>query len=187
MEARPGATFPVSYDESPTLNGTSPVGEVCEAIRQATRSGSAVTLQCTLAAAAQVVNKAIECETQAAAAALSLAQRQTLEALRADLCTAADALDAALDRQGRCLLPSRSSTGLWSRLLPWTNRSTSTPSWWSALDTTLDTLDGAAEELIQLGEAQPGDAPARTIAEATAHLLREQHRRLSRHVTLQPV
>lgn len=154
--------------------------DVCETIGSAPQKGSAVSFQCTLTAASEAVRCALEREAVAEEAALSLAQRETLDGMRAELATAAEALSVALNTQGERFARSESTNkdgrGMRLRLrLAKPAHPEKAPSWWFALTEAIEALGEGAERLELLAAGQPDQAPARAVAEATARLLQEHH------------
>lgn len=163
-----------------------------EVAELAVLAGDSCAFQSTLAAATEAVEQALETERQAEGAAISLAHRRLLGALTGELADASAALRKALNAQGRCVLGATRAESdlrvlprLRERLLAFRlSRSGdarppgSAPSWWFSLAEAIETLDSGTERLAVLGAGQPATAPARTLAEGAAALLRRHHDRL---------
>lgn len=155
------------------------LNDVRASLCQKAQEGSGASFQSTLAAAARAVRQAQKSEAAALNVALSLAQREVLDALCAELNEAAETLEAALDEQGRCLLaPAPKRSRALRQLLDRASTQPPPPSWWQALDEAAETLESGADRLADLADSQPSHAPAHTVAATTAALLREHHRRL---------
>jgi hypothetical protein len=167
----------------PPSPSASALQAVQEAVQHAGQGGSAASLQCTLAAASDAVRLALEQESLAEEAALSLGQREIMDRLRAELSGASEALSTALDARGRRVVePPHAAVNRWGLRLPFSlserpSRSarTEAPSWWFALSEAIEVLGEGVERLDRLASGQPELAPSRAIAEATAELLRGHH------------
>ncbi len=128
-----------------------------------------VAFQCVAVAALQTLDRARYREQQAAEAALSLAQRQKLDAMIEAVEAAAGALRAVLNAQGAKLR----------------DRNTLPPpadaperSWWFALREAIQALDEGGVLLCSLAAGQPEGGPTRRLSGAVAHLLHQHHRDL---------
>lgn len=182
--AGPARAAPASrMDASSTLPVVPAVEAVRESLRRASTGGSAASLYSTLCAATDAVRRALACETAAEHAALSLGHRETLDALCTELGEVERALAQALERfpARPAPVPRADRPRLPVRLrLRAARRAARAPSWWLALAEALQALEQGAERLDALAAGQPPGAPARAVAEATAHLLRDHHARLLR-------
>lgn len=166
------------------MNVTTPlVVEVQDLAERAVRRGSTIAFQSTLAAAAQVVARALEMEEEAAHAAISLAQNDALGEMTEELRAVSKALQASLDVQGRCLMPpceeKRGSKNPFrlrrrERAAPPSER----PTWWFSLTEAIESLEEGSNRMRALAGGQPADAPSRALSESTAALLAEHHDRL---------
>lgn len=158
--------------------------EVRELADRAVQRGSVIAFQSTLAAAAQTVRQALQCEEVVSEAALSLAHRDALGGMTSELRAVQEALEAALNRQGQCLMPAgepRPKRTL--RIAPRAaQRSRPRPTWQKSLSEAVDVLDRGATSLGALASGQPTDAPSRRLGTATATLLRAHHDRLATEV-----
>jgi hypothetical protein len=163
------------------------VEDVSELAAQASAQGSVIAFQSTLAAAAQVVERALQREKVAEEAALSLAQQDALHAMSSELRAISEALQGALDSQGRCLMPA--CTEKKSRMfgLPASLRAgrkgreekaAPRPTWWYSLVEAVEVLGEGAERMRAIASGQPGDAPSRVLGLATADLLGNHYDRL---------
>lgn len=141
-----------------------------------------IAFQSTLAAAAQAVERALRCEEAAAGAALSLAQRDALAGMTEELRAVTGALQALLDEQGRCLMPScadeKKSMFRRIRRDRSAERPSERPSWWFSLTEAIETLEEGADRMEALAGGQPAAVPSRVLSESTAALLRGHHDRL---------
>lgn len=157
--------------------------EVRDLAARAAERGSVIAFQSTLAAAAQAVQQALQHEEAVGEAALSLAHRDTLDDMTSELRAARKALESALDRQGRCLMPIREGTRRRSFRLPSRGArrqpSLGRPTWGGSLSDAIAVLDKGASCMGALASGQPAGAPSRTLGTATATLLREHHDRLA--------
>lgn len=162
---------------------TTLIDEVTDLAEAAARRGSTVAFQSTLAAATRAVRRALEQEEQAEAAALSLAQREALHTMTAELRAVAEALCTALDAQGRCLLPSEPEPAtlkrrLFRRIRPEPEKPQTASSWWFTLAEAVEALGAGASAMDALAAGQPPEAPSRALSAATGQILREHHDQL---------
>lgn len=160
------------------------VEEVSELAARATEQGSVIAFQSTLAAAAQTVERALRREEKAEAAALSLAQQDALHAMTSELCAVSEALQRALDSQGRCLMPACDEKKRRTFGLPGAMRAARKekapprPTWWYSLVEAIEALGEGEERMRAIASGQPGEAPSRALGLATADLLGSHHDRL---------
>lgn len=160
------------------------VEEVSELAARATEQGSVIAFQSTLAAAAQAVERALQHEEVAEEAALSLAQQDALHAMSGELRAISEALQGALDSQGRCLMPACAEKKRRAFRLPTSLRvarkekAAPRPTWWYSLVEAIEALGEGAERMQAIASGQPGDAPSRALGLATADLLGSHHDRL---------
>lgn len=157
--------------------------EVRDLAARAVRRGSTIAFQSTLAAAAQAVQRALKHEETLAHAALSLAQNDTLGEMTGELRSIADALQASLDAQGRCLMPPRPEGKEKKHAFRFLRRErpappAERPTWWFSLTEAIESLEEGSNRMHALASGQPTDAPSRVLSESTAELLREHHDRL---------
>lgn len=163
---------------------TSPVDEVRELAARAEKQGSTIAFQSTLAVAAQAVQRALQREEAAEEAALSLAQQDALRGMSTELRAVSDVLQASLDDQGRCLMPSCPDSKRWSARLarkvraPRKAAPAQRPTWWFSLTEAIETLEEGADRMDALASGQSDAAPARALGQATAGLLRNHQDRL---------
>lgn len=144
--------------------------------------GSVVAFQCTVAAAKQAVRDALDQEIELERAAPSLAHQDRLARLRAELEAAVHELRAACTPQAHVLLePRREVRSILGRILRGRSDLGVSPSWSDALAATVEVLEKGSDHLYSLASGQPVDAPARALAEATAHLLERHHSQLQGH------
>ena len=163
------------------------IEEVSELAAQANEQGSVIAFQSTLAAATQAVERALQREEVAEEAALSLAQQDALHAMSSELRAISEALQGALDNQGRCLMPpcdekKRRMFGLPASLRAGRKgreeKAAPRPTWWYSLVEAIEALGEGAERMQAIASGQPGDAPSRALGLATADLLGNHHDRL---------
>jgi hypothetical protein len=160
------------------------VDEVPELAAQAVKQGSVIAFQSTLAAAATAVNRALQREEVAENAALSLAQQDALHAMSAELRATSEALQDALDSQGRCLMPpcaekKRRTFRLSSSVrAARKEKATPRPTWWYSLVEAIEALGEGSERMRAIASGQPGEAPSCVLSQATADLLGSHHDRL---------
>src|SRR5690606_2423820 len=133
----------------------------------ATRGRASETaFQAVLVALARTLQRAVGRVRAAEASALNLAQQQQVAGVADDLVATAEALEEALNDQGRCLLDGprtlrekvkdageKVRASLAQKPQP-------AASWWFALSEAVEALDDAAEQVRALAEAQPVGAPA---------------------------
>ncbi len=157
--------------------------EVRDLASRAAQRGSVIAFQSTLAAAVQAVRQALQHEEAVSEAALSLAHRDALSEMTGEMRTTCSALEAALDRQGRSLMPVDQADKKRSfRFAARTSRqkeASHRPTWFGSLSDAIEVLDNGASCMGALASGQPADAPSRTLGTATANLLRDHHDRLT--------
>ena len=162
------------------------VEEVPELAARAVQQGSVIAFQSTLAAATKAVQQALQREEAAEDAALSLAQQDALHGMSCELRAAAEALQGALDSQGRCLMPACADEKRRPFRLPHPIRAmrkgkdeaTPRPTWWFSLIEAIEALGDGAERMSVLASGQASHAPSRALGQATADLLRSHQSRL---------
>lgn len=162
------------------------VEEVSELAARAAHQGSVIAFQSTLAAAAKAVEQALRREEAAEEAALSLAQQDALHDMTGELRAVSEALQGSLDRQGRCLMPVCAEEKRRAFRLPHPIRAlrkekdeaSPRPTWWFSLVEAIEALEDGADRMSALASGQAGDAPSRTLGQATAELLRSHQNRL---------
>lgn len=162
------------------------VEEVPGLAARAVDQGSVIAFQSTLAAAAKAVEQALRQEEAAEDAALSLAQQDALHGMSGELRAVSEVLQGSLDSQGRCLMPARAQAKRRAFRLPHPIRAmrkekgeaTPRPTWWFSLVEAIEVLEDGADRMSALASGQPGDAPSRTLSQATADLLRSHQHRL---------
>lgn len=160
------------------------VEEVRELAARAEKQGSAIAFQSTLAAAAQTIQRALQREEAAEAAALSLAQQDALRGMSGELRAVSDVLQSSLDRQGRCLMPTCPDATKWPARLarkvraPRKPAPVQRPTWWFSLTEAIETLEEGADRMDALASGQSAEAPSRVLGQATAELLRGHQDRL---------
>lgn len=142
----------------------------------AQQGGSGCAFQSTLAAAVQSLQRASAEERGAQDAAISLAQRDRLAALAAELDDARVTLADALDAQGRALIPVPTPR---ERLLRLVKRPDRTPSAWrTRLHGAAHVVAESAASMERIVTGQSPHTPARQLGEAVASLLAEHRDRL---------
>jgi hypothetical protein len=143
---------------------------------------SETAFQAVLVAVAHAVQRAAESVQAAEASALNLAQQQKVAAVAEDLAATAEALRAALNAQGRCLLDGRPSlrdkvkearVRVRESFVP--RKEPGAASWWFALSEAVEALDDAAAQVDALADAQPAGAPAAALGREVAARL-DAHR-----------
>ena len=149
----------------------------------ATRTDTSRTaFQSMLVAALHAVERATDRVRIAEASALSLAQRQKIADVVADLCETEAALRAGLDRQGACLLKEKwTLKGLVKQAKAQVQASLQTTddgprlSWWFAFTEALEALEDAAAGMTAFADAQPGGAPSEALGRQVAARFRAHH------------
>jgi hypothetical protein len=163
-------------------NCSTALDDLQRAVSLGTARGSIVAFQCTLAAARRAVGDALNRELELEQAAPSLAHRERLAGLRAELQAAAEELQAASTPQAHVLLESRRDVrSMLRRILGSRPAPGSVVAWSEALEAAVDALEEGAVRLESLACGQPVDAPARALAEAAAELLGHHHAQLQGH------
>lgn len=147
-------------------------------VARSRRRGSGAAFQALLAAAEATVRGVLGPLREAAGAALSLSQQQTLAGAEAHLAAGADALHEGLSAEGLALAPGRGRGGWLPRLraaaaeLTGGNAATErAPSWVVALAAAVEALGSAAEHVTTLAQAQPPDSSARALGLGVAEQL----------------
>ena len=136
------------------------------------RRESAASFQALLAAAADGVGALSVSLSAAEGAALSLRQRETVAAVRADLLELCQALAAGVSVQGRCLVPRRRPADL-IRAMFWPRAaSCPRPTWLGAVGVAVESLGQTAAHVATLASAQPAPSSARALGDAVAERLR---------------
>ncbi|MEM9996698.1 MAG: hypothetical protein AAF809_03265 [Bacteroidota bacterium] len=167
----PTATLPVAPCP---LAGDAPT-HLAALAEEARLHGSPSAFQATLATVHTAVRRLAAMADTARAAALSLAQHERLDALRAELAALDTALEATLDTTGRSLLEpdaapaKRPRLWLWSRPAP--SDAGPAASWSTSVADLLAALDAQLACLASLANGQPEGAPSRHLADDTATLL----------------
>jgi hypothetical protein len=142
---------------------------------------SETAFQAVLVAVARAVQDAAASVRSAEASALNLAQQQKVAAVADDLAATVEALRAALNAQGRCLLDGPRSlrekvkearAKVRASFVP--RKEPAAASWWFALAEAVEALDGAAAQVDTLAAAQPAGTPAaalghEVVAQLDAH------------------
>ncbi|HMB92697.1 MAG TPA: hypothetical protein VKP65_17735 [Rhodothermales bacterium] len=127
-----------------------------------------VAFQCIVVAALQTLDRVRRSEQHVAEAALSLAQRQKLDAMIATVDAVADALHAILTPQGATMLKQH------------TERAPETPEhlWWFALSEALHTLEEGLAWIRSVATGQARGGAAHTLSRIISLLLYEHYRDL---------
>ncbi|MEM6785517.1 MAG: hypothetical protein AAF624_17485 [Bacteroidota bacterium] len=154
--------------------------------------GAPSAVQAVLAAGRCALRDVRHHAASARAAALSLAQHERLDAMRAELDALDAALDSVLEASGRCLVDAdtspeamrrfprdgrgRARLRLWHRTTAAQAESASVvPSWGLAVGALLTALDTQTDRLATLASGQPDGAPSRRLADGvTAVLVRHR-------------
>lgn len=127
-----------------------------------------VAFQCIVVAALQTLDRVRRSEHHVAEAALSLAQRQKLDAMVATVDAVADALHAILTPQGTAMLKQART------------RATEAPEhlWWFALSEALHTLEEGLAWIRSVAAGQARGGAARTLSRIISLLLYKHYRDL---------
>ena len=130
--------------------------------------GSGVAFQCIVVAALQTLDRVRYREQRVAEAALSLAQRQTLEAMIATVDVVAEALRTTLTPQGAKMCKQHPPAV------------TETPEhlWWFALSEALHTLEEGLTWIRSVAAGQAQGGAARTLSRIISLLLYKHYRDL---------
>ncbi len=152
--------------EAPGADVASPLAEQVRALADDAGVDGAA-FQCVAVAALQTLDRAGRRERRAAEAALSLAQRQMLDAMVEEVDEAAAALRQTLNAQGARLLDRDAPT----------RRPDETPehSWWFALSEAVEVLEEGAAWIRSIAAGQPQDGPTHRLSRLVARLLHRHH------------
>lgn len=134
------------------------------------QNGGAV-FQSVVVAALQILDRALWCEERAAEAALSLGQREKLEAMMATTENVLTTLKATLSTQGAKVMDLCAEQ---RREEP----AAEEQSWWFVLTDALEILAEGADRMRSLTTAQPEGSPAHDLSAFVEDLLRTHHREL---------
>lgn len=176
--ARHCMTTPIPTDLLVLPDGLTPE-TVTALAERSVRRDSMPSFQALLAALARAVESTREPVVQAQTAALSLRQRDTVQAVVSHLSGLRDALAAGVSSRGRCL--SRRTAGDMVRavLRPtpgWMGRvraePDAAPTWVCAVAAAVESLGETAEHAWTLAQAQPAASSARLLGERVAQALR---------------
>ena len=148
--------------------GASLPTERVRALARDPQAGS-VVFQSVAVAAFRTLDRVLHHERQAAAAALSLAQQEKLEAMAGSLEAVMRALRETLSAQGAKALD------LHATALP---DEPEEHFWWFALTETIQVLEKAIAWTASMVHGQPKGGPARTLSSVVARLLRTHHHTL---------
>ncbi len=147
----------------------------------ATRGDASRTaFQSVLVAAVHAVQRATERVRAAEGAALSLAQREKVGEVVADLRQTEAALRTGLDDQGRCILREKRNLRTLVRDARARVQASLQPegpglSWWFAFTEAVEALDEAASQVETLADAQPEGTPAGALGRRVADQFRAHH------------
>ena len=146
----------------------SPPAERVRALARDAKAGG-VAFQSVAVAALKTLHRVLHYERQAAAAALSLAQQENLEAMSEELERVTQALREALSAQGAKMLgfPTAPEADEPEEHF-----------WWFALTEAIQVLDESIARTTSLVHGQPKGSPARTLASVVVRLLRAHHNAL---------
>ena len=117
----------------------------------------------------QLLEHVLRCDRQATSAALSLGQREKLDAMIGTVETTEMALREVLSEQGTQML------GLCAVPPVEKGPADEDGSWWFALTEALETLEDSAQQMASLAESQPEDSPAHRLGEVVASLMKQHH------------
>lgn len=132
--------------------------------------------QAVLVAITQSLNEAISSEYDAAEAAISLAQREKLQAMIEELRKVATLLHESLDEKGRRLRDCSQKSS--DRLSPFRPADNSESAWWFSLTESVEAVRGSADRIESMMQSQPKDAPVRQLGRIVERLLRRHYRQL---------
>lgn len=140
------------------------------------RRDSVASFQALLAALTEAVDATREPVAQAEAAALSLRQRETVEAVRADLQALLAALASGVSSEARCLARPWSPRDLVRAVLRptpgWRARRAAQPTTWvAAAGAAVEALGETAAHASMLAAAQPAPSSARVLGDRVADAL----------------
>ena len=139
-----------------------------DALAQQAGAGRTV-FQSVAVTAHQLLGCVLRSDRQAAAAALSLGQREKLDAMIGTVETTEAALREVLSEQGAQML------GLCAAPPVSKGPADEDGSWWFALTEALETLEDGAQQMASLAESQPEDSPAHRLGEVVASLMEQHH------------
>jgi hypothetical protein len=139
---------------------------VAETLETEKRTG--VVFQSVIVACLQTMHRVRLREEQVSEASISLAQREKLHGLLAELDAVSYVLRNALTTQGTCMLRMGSSQNL----------SLDESRWWYALAEAIQELEDGSERMASLVGAQPRGAAVRRLAGTVVRLLHKHHARL---------
>ncbi|MEM0962883.1 MAG: hypothetical protein AAGK21_10155 [Bacteroidota bacterium] len=172
-------------DSTDTLPSTLTPDTVRTLAGRSVRRESAAAFQALLAASSEAVRALRKPLADASSAALSLRQRETVEAVASDLRDTLAALDAGVSDQARCLGRRRTSdivralrpTPGWlprlrERAADFSAVGSITPTWVAASATAVDALGQTAEHVATLAAAQPAPSSAHRLGQLVADHLR---------------
>ena len=124
-----------------------------------------VAFQCVAAAALQTLERVRRCEADAAEAALSLAQRQTLDAMIEVVDATADALRETLTTEGLRMVAQNTLV----------DEGAAEHSWWFVLSEALHVLEESITWIRSVAAGQPTGSPTRALGDVLIHLLHQHH------------
>lgn len=143
--------------------------QALRALVERTQNGGAV-FQSVVVAALQILDRALFYEQKAAEAALSLGQREKLQAMIATTGEALTVLKGTLSTQGAKVMDLCAEQ---RREEPRQDAS-----WWFALTDAIEILAEGAERMNSLTSAQPDGSPAHELSEFVARLLHGHYHEL---------
>ena len=146
-----------------------PSAERVRALARHAQSDS-VAYQSVAVAGLQILERVLSHEKAAASAAISLAQRDKLEAMVHALEQTVAALRMSLSVQGSKMLHACSQT------CPETPRSER--SWWFALTEAMEALEGGIDAISGIVASQPRGGAARMLSSVIARLMHRHHNEL---------
>ena len=133
-------------------------------------SSDSVAYQSVAVAGLQILERVLDREKAAAAAALSLAQRDKLEGMVRTLEETVSALRMSLNPQGSKMLVACSAT---RPSVPSEERS-----WWYAITEAMEALEGGIDAVSGIVSCQPKGGAARVLSGVIARLLHRHHNAL---------
>lgn len=153
--------------EAETAEPTSPDIEALQMVVQ--RLGQQGTaFQSVVVVAVQILERALCYEREAAGAALSLGQREKLNAMVDTAEQAAAILRSTLNAQGGAEVMDLCGEG--ESPAPTDNQP-----WWFALSDALEVLEEGTSRMSSLTTAQPKESTARKLSQVITQLLRQHH------------
>ena len=129
-----------------------------------------------IVATTRALNDVLTSEYEAAEAAISLAQREKLEAMVEELRKVARILNEALDEKGRQLRDCSGKPA--ARLNEFHPSENSESAWWFGLSEAIETVRRSAEQLESMIQSHHRDSAARQLARVVVRLLQRHRRQL---------